>query len=85
MEKYYEIKEKHPDYLLIFRNADFWEMYANDATIASRVLNIDIRKQTHGHGQTLLMIRFPCNELDKTEIMSDKTRELLTEYKDNLK
>lgn len=64
MEKYYEIKEKHPDYLLIFRNVDVWEMYANDATIASRVLNIDIRKQTYGHGQTLLMIRFPCNELD---------------------
>ena len=41
MEKYYEIKEKHPDYLLIFRNADFWEMYANDATIASRVLKLD--------------------------------------------
>lgn len=64
MEGYYEIKEKHPDYLLIFRKADFCEMYANDAAIASKVLNIDIRKQTHGHGQTLLMIRFPCNELD---------------------
>lgn len=64
MEKYYEIKEKHPDYLLILRNADFWEMYANDATIASKVLNIDIKKQTYGYSQTFPMIRFPCNELD---------------------
>lgn len=37
---------------------------ANDATIASKVLNIDIKKQTYGYSQTLLMIRFPCNELD---------------------
>lgn len=64
MEGYYEIKEKHPDYLLIFRKADFCEMYENDATIASKVLNIDIKKHICGDSQTLMMIRFPCNELD---------------------
>lgn len=64
MEKYYEIKEKYPEYLLIFQNGDFWEMYTNDATIASRVLDIDIKKQTYGHSPALLMIRFPYNELD---------------------
>lgn len=64
MEGYYEIKEKHPDYLLIFRKADFCEMYENDATIASKVLNIDIKKHICGDIQTLMMIRFPCNELD---------------------
>lgn len=64
MEKYYEIKEKYPEYLLIFQNGDFWEMYTNDTTIASRVLDIDIKKQTYGHSPALLMIRFPYNELD---------------------
>lgn len=64
MEGYYEIKEKHPDYLLFFRKADFCEMYENDATIASKVLNIDIKKHICGDSQTLMMIRFPCNELD---------------------
>lgn len=81
MEKFYEIKEKHSDYLLIFRNADFCEIYANDATIASRVLNLDITKQAYGHDQTLLIIRFPCNELDNhiTKLIRSEIRVALCE------
>lgn len=81
MEKYYEIKEKYPEYLLIFQNGDFWEMYANDATIASKVLDIDIKKQTYGHSPALLMIRFPYNELDThlTKLIRSGSRVALCE------
>ena len=49
--QYHNIKGKHPDYLLIFRNEDFWELYANDATVASRVLNIPVSEQVCGQGK----------------------------------
>lgn len=62
--QYHNIKGKHPDYLLIFRNEDFWELYANDATVASRVLNIPVSEQVCGQGKKIWTVRFPCHELD---------------------
>lgn len=63
MEQYHNIKRKHPGYLLIFRNEDFWELYSNDATVASKVLNISVCEQVYGQGQTIRTVRFPCHEL----------------------
>lgn len=64
MEKYYEIKGKHPGYLLIFKNGDFCELYTADAAIASVVLNIAVSEQTCGQGQTIRTVRFPFYKLD---------------------
>ena len=38
--QYYEIKEKNPDCLLFFRLGDFYEMFDEDAKIASRELDL---------------------------------------------
>lgn len=40
MKQYLEIKEKYPDCILFFRAGDFYEMFYEDAKIASEVLHI---------------------------------------------
>lgn len=40
MRQYSELKKQHPDAILFFQVGDFYEMFYEDATLASRVLNI---------------------------------------------
>jgi len=40
MKQYYENKDEHPDHILFFRMGDFYEMFAEDAVIASKILGI---------------------------------------------
>ena len=40
LKQYFEIKEQNPDCLLFFRLGDFYEMFFEDAKIASRELNL---------------------------------------------
>lgn len=41
-KQYYELKAKHPDALLLFRSADFYECYREDAKNASDVLGLNL-------------------------------------------
>ncbi|MCX7882699.1 MAG: DNA mismatch repair protein MutS [Brevinematales bacterium] len=40
MRQYREIKARHPDKILLFRVGDFYEMFYEDAKVASQILNI---------------------------------------------
>jgi DNA mismatch repair protein MutS len=40
MRQYVEIKDKHRDAILFFRMGDFYEMFFDDAKLASRILGI---------------------------------------------
>ena len=40
MEQYVEIKAANPDCLLFYRMGDFYEMFFEDAEVASRALGI---------------------------------------------
>ncbi|MCL5021754.1 MAG: DNA mismatch repair protein MutS, partial [Nitrospirae bacterium] len=40
MKQYFSIKEKHPDAILMFRLGDFYEMFGEDAKVASKILQI---------------------------------------------
>ncbi len=40
LKQYLQIKEKHKDKILFFRMGDFYEMFFEDAKIASKILNI---------------------------------------------
>ena len=40
MKQYNEIKERHRDAILLFRLGDFYEMFGEDAKVASKVLQI---------------------------------------------
>lgn len=42
MNQYFKIKEKHSDYLLLFRMGDFYEIFFEDAVKASQVLHITV-------------------------------------------
>lgn len=48
MRQYLEIKEKYPDTLVFFRLGDFYEMFFNDALVASRELEIVLTARDAG-------------------------------------
>ncbi len=45
MRQYMEVKEKHPDGIVFFRMGDFYEMFLDDAKIASSILDITLTKR----------------------------------------
>ncbi len=45
MEQYFKIKDSYQDCLLFFRLGDFYELFCNDAIIASKELNIVLTKR----------------------------------------
>src|SRR5205807_2442880 len=42
MQQYREAKERHPGMLLLFHMGDFYEMFGDDAEVASRVLGLKL-------------------------------------------
>lgn len=50
VEQYNEIKSQHQDELLFFRLGDFYEMFNQDALIASRELNLTLTKRSNSNG-----------------------------------
>ena len=48
MKQYLEIKEANPDCLLFFRLGDFYEMFNDDAKIASQELDLTLTSRNHG-------------------------------------
>ena len=42
MRQYLEIKAQHPESILFFRMGDFYEMFLDDALVASRILDITL-------------------------------------------
>ena len=48
MRQYVEFKRQHPEYVLFFRMGDFYEMFWDDARLASRVLGISLTSRSKG-------------------------------------
>ncbi len=42
MRQYRELKRRYPDYLLLFRLGDFYEMFFEDARLGARLLQITL-------------------------------------------
>ncbi|MEX2351150.1 MAG: DNA mismatch repair protein MutS [Balneolaceae bacterium] len=63
MRQYFEIKEKHPGMILLFRVGDFYETFDEDAKLVSRELGITLTKRNNGKDQTPLA-GFPYHSLD---------------------
>ena len=40
LQQYLEIKQGHPDAILFYRMGDFYEMFFEDAIVASKILGI---------------------------------------------
>ncbi len=63
MRQYFDIKEKHPGTILLFRVGDFYETFSEDAILISSELGITLTKRNNGGDQTPLA-GFPYHSLD---------------------
>jgi DNA mismatch repair protein MutS len=50
MQQYRELKRRYPDYLLLFRLGDFYELFFDDAHAASRLLQLTLTSRQKGEG-----------------------------------
>jgi DNA mismatch repair protein MutS len=64
MQQHRAIKQKYPDAILLFRVGDFYETFAEDAIIASRVLGITLTKRNNGAASSSDLAGFPHHALD---------------------
>jgi DNA mismatch repair protein MutS len=48
MQQYRDIKDRHQDAILLFRMGDFYEMFYDDAQVASRVLGLTLTSRNNG-------------------------------------
>src|ERR1700751_439441 len=64
MEQYLEIKSAHPGLLLFYRMGDFYELFFDDAEIASKALGIMLTKRGKHQGMDIPMCGVPVERSD---------------------
>src|SRR6516162_1305573 len=65
MEQYIEIKAANPDCLLFYRMGDFYELFFQDAEVASRALGIVLTKRGKHLGADIPMCGVPIERADE--------------------
>jgi DNA mismatch repair protein MutS len=65
MEQYVEIKAANPGCLLFYRMGDFYELFFEDAELASRALGIVLTKRGKHRGQDIPMCGVPIHRADE--------------------
>ncbi|NLP47818.1 MAG: DNA mismatch repair protein MutS [Clostridiales bacterium] len=64
MKQYFEIKEQYPDAILLFRLGDFYEMFFDDAKLASRELELVLTGRDWGREERAPMCGVPHHSAD---------------------
>ena len=64
MAQYFEIKAVNPGCLLFYRMGDFYELFFEDAEIASRALGIVLTKRGKHEGEDIRMCGVPVKRAD---------------------
>ncbi len=64
MKQYKEMKQVHPDAVLLFRVGDFYETFSEDAIKASQVLGITLTRRANGSASYVELAGFPHHALD---------------------
>ncbi len=59
MEQYFEIKNQYKDHILFYRLGDFYEMFFDDAVVASRVLELTLTGRDCGEEERAPMCGVP--------------------------
>jgi len=59
MRQYHAVKKQHPGALLLFRLGDFYELFYDDAIVASRLLQITLTSRNKEKGQAVPMCGVP--------------------------
>jgi DNA mismatch repair protein MutS len=65
MRQYNEIKSRNPQTVLLYRMGDFYELFNDDAKIASQVLGITLTSRNHGCAENTPLAGFPHHALDR--------------------
>ena len=63
MRQYLEIKSGYPDAILLFRMGDFYEMFLDDALLASRILDIALTSRNKGSGDEIPFCGVPFHSI----------------------
>lgn len=63
MRQYFQIKQKHPDAILLFRVGDFYETFVEDAVETARILGITLTRRANGAAQHIELAGFPHHAL----------------------
>ena len=64
MKQYFEMKQKHPDAVLLFRVGDFYETFSDDAIATSEILGITLTRRANGSASSVELAGFPHHALD---------------------
>jgi DNA mismatch repair protein MutS len=64
LRQFFELKEQAPDCILFFRMGDFYEMFFDDAVVASKVLSIALTSRDKGHPNPVPMCGVPHRAVD---------------------
>ncbi|MFS8534571.1 MAG: DNA mismatch repair protein MutS [Limnochordales bacterium] len=64
MEQYERIKRQYPDAIVFFRLGDFYEMFGDDAVLASRLLDITLTSREAGKAGRIPMCGVPYHSAD---------------------
>jgi DNA mismatch repair protein MutS len=59
MQQYHAVKKQHPAALLLFRLGDFYELFYDDAVVASKLLQITLTARNKEKGQAVPMCGVP--------------------------
>jgi DNA mismatch repair protein MutS len=59
MQQYHAVKKQHPAALLLFRLGDFYELFYEDAVLASRILQITLTARNKEKGEPVPMCGVP--------------------------
>ncbi len=59
MQQYHSVKKQHPEALVLFRLGDFYELFYEDAVLASRVLEITLTARNKEKGEPVPMCGVP--------------------------
>ncbi|MBO8126422.1 MAG: DNA mismatch repair protein MutS [Firmicutes bacterium] len=64
MQQYYSIKAEYPECILLFRLGDFYEMFGEDAKLASKILDITLTSRDQGRSGKIPMCGVPYHAAD---------------------
>lgn len=59
MQQYHAVKKQHPSALVLFRLGDFYELFYDDAIVASKLLQITLTSRNKEKGQAVPMCGVP--------------------------
>jgi DNA mismatch repair protein MutS len=65
MQQYREIKARHADAILFFRMGDFYEMFYDDAEVASRVLGLTLTSRNNGGAAEVPLAGVPVKAVNE--------------------